>query len=67
MHRVLWNWIGGGDENNFRIKIGDKNNNDVIVYDNEFEVDDYTDPPTALTHLVSKSMEPKVSLAGKTR
>ena len=39
---------GGGATDKFRIKIWDKNNGDVIVYDNQIGSGDYDDPSTAL-------------------
>lgn len=40
---------GGGDEDKFRIKIWDIDSNDVIVYDNNMEVSDTSDPSTAIS------------------
>jgi uncharacterized repeat protein (TIGR01451 family) len=39
---------GGGGMDKFRIKIWDKNNGDVIVYDNQMGADDNGDPTTTL-------------------
>ena len=37
-----------GTPDKFRIKIWDKANNDVVIYDNQFEAADDADPMTAL-------------------
>jgi len=39
---------GGGGVDKFRMKIWDKNNGGVIVYDNQMGVSDNADPSTAL-------------------
>jgi len=39
---------GGGGDDKFRIKIWDKDNNDVVVYDNQLDAADDTDPTTIL-------------------
>lgn len=41
-------WAGDGDPDTFRIKIWDKDNSDVVVYDNEISTDDDADPTTVI-------------------
>jgi hypothetical protein len=40
--------LGGGQAGKFRIKIWDKDDNDLIVYDNQMDADDDANPTTEL-------------------
>ncbi|GAB3196930.1 hypothetical protein GCM10027293_10330 [Pontibacter aydingkolensis] len=56
---------GGGGTDKFRIKIWDKNNNDIIIYDNNLEVGNGDDDANAETAIMGGSIVVHEGMKGK--